>query len=177
MTKLLLVVGFVIAFGAGMVVGPRVIHPAAPPPTSRPSGPTGWLTTELNLSADQQEQLKKIWSETARRGNREQEERRRQYRRERDEAIAALIRPEDKGDYDQVLKTYSEKTAAMEQQWRNAFQASVEKTKQILTPVQRARYDELLKRGTDRGPGGPREHDQGRRVDDHATSRPGTDKQ
>jgi Spy/CpxP family protein refolding chaperone len=185
MAKLLMVVGFLIAFGAGMVVGPRVLNPASALPATRPSGHNGWLTTELNLNPEQQEQLKRIWSDTAHRGNHEQEDRRRQYRRERDEAIAALIHPEDKGDYDQILKTYSEKVGEMEREWRTSFQASVEKTKQILTPAQRARYEELLKRGGAGGPPGPGpgpgpgphgEHDQNRRVDEHATSRPGTDK-
>ena len=66
------------------------------------------------------------------RGNREQEDRRRQYRRERDEAIAALIHPEDKGDYDQILKVYSEKVGEMEREWRTSFQASVEKTARVV---------------------------------------------
>src|SRR5437868_15158750 len=112
MVKLIVVIGFIVAFGAGMAIRPRIIQETHASPTSRPGGPTAWLTTELNLNAEQEEQLKKIWSETAHRGGREQDERRRQFRKERDDAILALIKPDDLGKYEQITKTYAERNAA-----------------------------------------------------------------
>jgi len=175
MVKLMVVIGFLVAFGAGMAVRPRILPPEThTTPASRPSGPTAWLRTELSLSPEQEEQLKRIWSETAHRGGREQDERRRQFRKERDDAIQALIRPADKETYEQITKAYADRNAAMEKEWRASFQAAVERTKQILTPEQRRRYEELLRsREAERA---AREHEQGRRVDERATSRPGTDK-
>jgi Spy/CpxP family protein refolding chaperone len=174
MAKLLLIIGFVMAFGAGLLIGPKLRQEAAAAPATRPARPGGWLTTELNLTPDQQEQMKKIWSETAHRGNREQEDRRRQFRKERDDAIAALISPGDKEKFDQVLKTYAEHNAAMDREWRNSYLAAVERTKQILTVEQRQKYEELLKNRE--AEHAARERESGRRVDDRATSRPGPEK-
>jgi Spy/CpxP family protein refolding chaperone len=174
MAKLLLIVGFLVSFGAGVAIGPKLWRQAAAMPTTRPAHQGGWLTTELSLSTEQQEQLKTIWSDTAHRGGREQEDRRRQFRKEREEAIAALIKVEDKEKYDQVLKVYADRNAAMEREWRNSYLAAVERTKQILTPDQRRRYEELLKNRE--AEHAARERETGRRVDDRATSRPGPEK-
>ncbi|HWP39864.1 MAG TPA: hypothetical protein VNL70_02975, partial [Tepidisphaeraceae bacterium] len=70
-----------------------------------------------------------------------------------DDAIAALIRPEDMAAYDQILREYNAKLDALEQQSRQAFEERVRLTNEILTPEQRAKYAELRKRW-DRGPGG-----------------------
>jgi Spy/CpxP family protein refolding chaperone len=145
MTKVVVVVGFLVAFAAGFVVGSQSRHPAAVPAT-RPSHHGGWLVAELNLTPQQQEQMKQIWSETAWRGGGDREERRRKLAEARDQAIAALIRPEDKGRYDRIVKDYAEQMAAMDREWRGSFQAAVERTKQILSPEQRAKYEELLQR-------------------------------
>jgi len=154
MTKVVVIVCFIMAFVAGLLVGwqtrPQVaVAPdnGAPATTQRSSrGPTGWLVRELNLDDAQREQLEKIWSETARQGRGERDDRRRELRRERDEAIAALVRPEDYGKYDQILKHYVEKTDAIDREMRATFDEAVEKTKLILTEEQRTKYEQLLKR-------------------------------
>jgi Spy/CpxP family protein refolding chaperone len=176
MTKTLVIVCFVVAFAAGLVVGLEARR-ASDPTTTRPSHHSGWLATELSLSPQQQEQLKTIWSETAERGGRGREDRRRQLYRQRDEAIAALIRPEDKSRYDQVLKDYSEQMSALDREWRASFESTVERTRQILTAKQQAKYDELLKHHqSERGPGdrhrGERGREPGSRGDHHGSSRP-----
>lgn len=151
MTKLVVFVGFFVAFAAGFTVGLRP-RPAAPSPTSRPSGPGGWLAAELDLTTEQQEQLDRIWEDTAFRGRHDREEQRRALVRERDEAIVALIRPEDKPKYEALLEEYARRLDALEEEWKSAFQSAVEKTKEILTPEQRAKYEEIRKRHeSDRG--------------------------
>ncbi len=153
MTKVLLVIGFLVALGAGVIIGMEIRQPAlatanvpvAPSATTTRGGPGGMLTARLGLSGEQQEQMKKIWSETAHRGGREAEERRRQFRKERDEAIAALVRPEDKSKYDAAIQAYADRQAAMEREWRSSFAGAVEKTKAILTSEQAKKYDEFLK--------------------------------
>ena len=154
MTKLVVILGFILAFGAGLVIGGggRVrLATANPPPSSRPSGPGGWLAAELDLSPDQTQKLDLIWSAIAGKGRGDREEQRRHLRAERDDAIAALIRPEDLTAFDQIHETYADRMAALDAQWREGFNASVERTKQILTPGQRIKYEEILKRHT----GGP----------------------
>jgi Spy/CpxP family protein refolding chaperone len=192
--------GFVVAFAAGLMTGvrshtapsvtPTSPSPLPPGPGTRPfpGGPRGqhsFLTRELSLTPDQQDKLKEIWSKMAILGPREQDELRRQYRNERDEAIAALIHTEDLAAYDKILKAHSDKLAVLDQQFRDAYQAAVESTKQILTPEQRAKYEEILKRNQawDQGPrGGPRRggdrppppgmDEEPRRAGDRATTRP-----
>ncbi|GMU22786.1 MAG: hypothetical protein AMXMBFR13_28700 [Phycisphaerae bacterium] len=164
MTKRIVMVGFLIAFAAGLVIGIESRQSSLAPPEKEPRR-GGWLTTELNLTPQQQEQLKQIWSEIARHGGRERDDRRRQLYRQRDEAIAALIRPEDQPKYQQVLQEFEEKKAALEAEGRQAFQTAIERTKQILSEEQRVKYDQLLqhrqwergsrdrRRGPDRGHG------------------------
>jgi Spy/CpxP family protein refolding chaperone len=174
MGKVLLVIGFVLAFGAGVAMGPKLWTPAVAAPASRSGGPASWLKTELNLDPAQQERMERIWQETAHRTRREHDERKRQLVKARDEAVSALVRAEDRGKYDAVQKTFADGNAALEREWRNSFADAVERTKQILTPEQRRKYEEFLKaRGAERA---AREKEQGRRVDDRATSRPGPEK-
>lgn len=146
----------------------------------------GFLPRELNLTAEQQKQMDEIWSSMAAHGPREQDERRREFRQERDDAIVALIRPEDRAAYEQILKTYTDRMSAMDQETRKAFEDAVRRTKEILTSEQQAKYEEILKRfqpgergprgrgpgrGGDRSPGA---FDEGNRRagPDRATSRP-----
>ena len=171
-TKLMVLVGFCVAFAAGVVAGrgrgvmngaststPNVTPTTGPGPHHGGPGGPGWLAKELSLTSEQQEQLRQIWSETATRGRGEREDQRRQLRKDREDAIAALVRPEDKDKFQQIQDTYTKKMEELDQQWRASFDNAVRKTKEILTPDQRTKYEELLKRNQwDRGgpPGGPR---------------------
>jgi Spy/CpxP family protein refolding chaperone len=143
---------FIMAFAAGLLVGRQTSRIASAPPeesssTTRPSGGRhGWLVQALDLDASQQKQLGEIWSDPARRGGREREERRRELRRERDEAIAALVPPEHYGKYDQILEHYFNQLDAIDREMRASFDTAVEQTKLILTPEQRVKYEALLKR-------------------------------
>src|SRR5205814_8998129 len=109
MTRFIVILGFAISFAAGLVVGMgRHVPPAeanSPPPTTHPSGPHG-MAAELNLTPEQQEQMKKIWQDVARRGHGEpqQPDRRLQLRTTRDEALAALVHHDDKQKYEQLPK-------------------------------------------------------------------------
>lgn len=144
-TRLLVIAGFLIAFAAGWAVGLKW-RAQDDSSNTRSDRHSGWLAAELKLSPEQKEQLREIWSETARRGGRERMDRRRQAARERDEAIADLVRPEDKPRYEEILKKYTEQSGEQDREWRDSYQAAVERTKQILTPEQRTRYEELLQR-------------------------------
>jgi len=159
LTKTAVIFGFLVAFGAGLMVGMRPHVAPDTSPTTRPSGRSGgpmggWMTAELNLTPVQQEQLKKIWEEPGLRGRgREMDDKRRQFRKERDDAMAALIRPEDKAAFDQIQQDYTDKTGVMESDMRAGFQKLVEHTKEILTAEQREQYEVMLKRfESERGP-------------------------
>ncbi|GMV97806.1 MAG: periplasmic heavy metal sensor [Phycisphaerae bacterium] len=184
MSRFIVLVCFLVAFAAGLAVGLQSWHVTEP--ASRPDERRkGWLVEELGLTPEQQEQMNRIWSETAWGGRGEREERRRALARQRDEAIAALVRPEDRPQYDEVMRHYSEQKAAIDREAHEAFENAVEQTKGILNPQQREKYETILK-NRPRGPGGRdwdrgsrggrgrgnRGTERGRQGDDRATTRP-----
>jgi Spy/CpxP family protein refolding chaperone len=177
MTRFVVIAGFLIAFAAGLVVGFDPHREPATPESPRSDRHSGWLAARLNLTPDQQEQLRTIWSDTAWRGGRERDERRRQLMRERDEAIVELIPAEDRPRYDEILRECAAQLRALDREWRDSFQTSVERTKEILTPEQRVKYEEMLnhqhseRRSWDRRRGGERKD--GLRGDPQTSSRRG----
>lgn len=147
MSKQLLwtVLVFVVALGSGIVIGVNLPRREAPA-----RGERSWLADELKLSPEQREKIKAIWQEMVpggpggpgRRGDG-----RRQLFRERDEAIAALVPPERKADYEKVTARFDQQMAELGRERERAFQKAVEQTKAVLNPEQRAKYEELLKKG------------------------------
>lgn len=147
MTRAIIVIGFLCAFAAGFALNLGwSSHP--PRDADRGNRPDrgSWLAEQLDLTDEQQEQMKEIWSDTARRGNRQQWEQRRKLREERDQAIAALIDDENRPAYERILAEYEEKTDALHAQWRQSFEQAVERTKALLSDEQRRKYDEILDR-------------------------------
>lgn len=157
MTRWVVLVGFVVSFAAGLTIGLSLRASARagdrPPPGSRGS----WLAQQLQLTPQQREQMDAIWSEAAGRGGgREAWAQKRELREQRDRAIAELIPPDRRSEYDALLAQYEAATEALDAQWRQSFQEAVEKTRQILTPEQRQKYEQLMSRhGDDRKPPGP----------------------
>ena len=187
MTKVVVIIGFLVSFSAGLVVGMSVRRQPIPivsnpePATKRerptPPGPGSFLASHLKLSRDQREVMDKIWSEPFGRGRWEQDKKRRQYRDERDEAIAALVRPAEYEKYDQVLKTYSERLAELDKEAKAAFDKAVENTKKILNPEQLQKYEDFLTKhqGDRHGPGPDRDRrdnskEHGRRSETRAST-------
>jgi Spy/CpxP family protein refolding chaperone len=183
MVKFIVTLGFLIAFSAGLVVGMEK-HSLAPASlaTTHPAGPHG-LAAELGLTPQQQDQMKQIFSDVARRGRSEQSDRRAGYRKERDDAVVAILSADQKTQYDTIQKTYQDKLAAIDAENKAAFQKAVDATMAILTPDQRTKYQEFLARHqVERGDRGPRDRDRGfrdsnRRGDDRATSQPRSEPQ
>jgi Spy/CpxP family protein refolding chaperone len=166
-TKLIVLAAVLVSFVAGLMLGlesgrrgalragaiaTSARHPATMPAT-RPSR-MGFLTSLLNLTPEQQKQMQQIWDGTLRTGMRAHEEKRRDLRRERDEAIAALVRPEDKPRYDAVLQQYADGTAALEREMRSNFETAVEQTRQVLDPQQRQKYEKFLEQRQGSSSGG-----------------------
>ncbi len=146
---MVVIVGFIVAFSAGLMSGIAWKgHPGAKPhggPESRES----WIADQLKLSPEQQKQMKEIWSEGG--GRRESWDKRNQLRKERDEALAALVRPEDKPAYDKIVADSKQKQDALEAEGKKAFQQAVDKTKAILNAEQLKKYEEVLSNGPGRG--------------------------
>ncbi len=147
-TKLILIVCFCAALAAGLAAGVALRRAFGPPP--RP--PT--LEERLNLTPQQRDQMRQIWSGVMR-GPGQQRGRHEELLRERDAAVVALLDADQKARYDELMKVYADKFAALEAERRNSVEEAVRRTREILTPQQRAKYDELLnERGGPRGPRG-----------------------
>ncbi|HZZ41480.1 MAG TPA: Spy/CpxP family protein refolding chaperone [Tepidisphaeraceae bacterium] len=160
-TRTILALAFVLVFAAGAVVGMVRQRVGFGPHGPEPRG--SFLTKELNLTPAQQEQMRKIWAEQGPTSGRDREhwDRRREFQKQRDEAIKALLNDDQKAKYDSIQKDYTDHIADLQKERQVAFQQAVEKTKKILTPEQSAKYDEFLKRRSEGGgpgnggPGGP----------------------
>lgn len=155
--KAIIGIAFVVTFLAGIAVG-LAFKPMPPPPAS----PGSWLERELDLTKEQREQMKAIWTDVMRDSGRQQSmDRRRQYQKEREDAVRGLL-PDDKLPmYEAILQDYTRKTTELNKEREKAFQEAVERTKKILNDEQRRKYEELMKNRFDRdrhrpgGPGGP----------------------
>lgn len=157
MTRLAVLLGFAVSFSAGLMVGLVSERGPTRPHDKPPRDRSSWLAEQLKLTPEQVRQMQEIWSETARRGGREQGERRQHLRRQRDEAIAALVPEARRPDYERILNEFAAANEAIENEWRGSFDRAVARTKEILTPEQRERYEQLLSRqGWDGSGPGPR---------------------
>ena len=146
-TKVLLVLAFVVTLAAGVAAGllaSRLAH--------RPRGPS-WLADELNLTSQQREQMHTIWSDVMRTQGRSQWEQRKALAQERDDAIAALMTDNLRPQYEKILEEYSRKVDELGQERTRAFEQAVEQTRKILTPEQAEKYDALLTKQREQGPG------------------------
>ena len=146
-TKLILIVSVLLVFAAGASLGVLITRPGQPPPRG------SWLANELNLTTDQRDQMRTIWSE-AMGSVSKQRERRAALAQERDQAILALLSDAQQAQYDAIQQEYVRKTDELSQERKRAFDDAIEQTKRILTPEQATKYDELLKKQRERGAGG-----------------------
>lgn len=144
---ILTIVLFVVALGSGIVVGMNVKRGG-----DREGGERSFLADELKLTPTQRDQMREIWQEMAHGGARRDAYR--TIQKERDEEVVALLTPDQKAAYDKIQEKATQKIAELNKERDAAFQKAVEKTKAILDPQQRVKYEEILKRGP--GAGGPR---------------------
>ena len=147
--KVILIVSLLVAFASGTSLGVLIakgMRPPPPPPGSR-------LAYELNLTAEQQDQMHKIWEEVRGTVFSQRGERREALAQERDQAILSLLSEAQRAKYDAIRQEYTRKVDELSQERKRAFDEAVERTKKILTPEQAVKYDELMKKQGERGMG------------------------
>jgi len=148
--RLTIAVLFIAAFAAGAAAS-LALRPRYEPPAE--GGRDSWMARELDLTPQQQEQMHEIWAAVGRDSWRADSEKRRDLRRERDDAIRNLV-PEDQQEaLDQVYEHYSSQLAEMDSARRAAFEKAIEKTRAILSAEQREQYQQFMDRRRDRRPG------------------------
>jgi Spy/CpxP family protein refolding chaperone len=144
-TKSLLLLSFALVFIAGAAIG-RLMAPKPESGGDRRS----WLTEELQLSVEQRERMEEIWSEVMGRLRSPDRDQRREMAAERDQAVMDLLSEEQRAQYGEIHAEFDRKMDELSEEREAAFHEAVEKTKQILTPEQRVKYEELLTRMRER---------------------------
>ena len=137
--RVIVVICFVLTFIAGVAAG--LIVGRFGKTTQRGS----WLTRELKLTPEQREKMRQIWSQSMT-SFPKQREQRNALVKEREERIHALLNKDQRVKYDEVMRDYANKSAALADERKKQFEAAQEQTKQILTEEQQRKYEELMKR-------------------------------
>lgn len=140
-SRMIVLLLFVLAFGAGLSVA-RVVDQGRP---TRPERGPSWLAGELNLSADQRQSMLTIWG-SLNNTNSEDSERRRELARQRNEAIRKLIPEDQQHLLTQINEEHNRQMGELSSQRRRRFEEAVEKTKAMLNAEQRQKYERILQR-------------------------------
>jgi hypothetical protein len=185
MTKLALVLAFLVVMAAGAVVGMAVDRqlraeaepPRVEPPHTRPSGPAF-----PKISPEQKSRIDEIWSAVeALRIQRFQL--RHELDTKRSQDILALLSPEQKVQYEAIQTQYRLDVQKLEQNLQDAVHKAEEQTRAVLTDEQRIQYDKWRLHMADRrggpgrngpGRGGPGRGGPPRGMRSHPTTSPAT---
>jgi Spy/CpxP family protein refolding chaperone len=157
-TKLIFVGCFLLAFIAGAALGALVLRLRQPP--ARHS----FLEDQLNLTPQQTEKSQALWGDVYR----QMRDRRAAMTQERNQKIDALLSESQKSAYDAIRQESSEK---LDRENKRAFEEAAHRMREILTPEQAAKYDQILKERSDRGDGPPGFRGPRRRASSSSTSR------
>lgn len=132
---------FVVALASGFFIGRSVGHPPRLPHEG------SWLADELKLDGAQKDAMRKIWSELVHGSGPRHFEQRRDALRHRDEAISKLITPEQRPAFDAISEQFNKQMLGMDKDRDVAMKQVIEKTRSILNPEQRAKYDKMVADG------------------------------
>jgi len=149
-SKLTLVTTFTLALGAGLVVGIAAAkRGAAASLLTKPGTPqtthSRSTAADLNLTAQQQEQVKGIWASVTQGPVKTLAEKRKSLQKERDDAVNRLFTSEQKVEYDRIQAEYASKSEKLNKDRQQHFDAAVEQVKRILNDTQRQKYEQMLK--------------------------------
>lgn len=158
-TKGTLLLAFVLAIGAGVVLGlaasGRIGRAAPPPAVPTPTPATSiaatrpaersWMVEQLGLDPEQSREIREIWEGLMQGPGRNNSERRRALEKDREEAILRLFTSEQLEQRRQLMAQYDAQVAELNRERDRLGQEAVERTKKVLTEPQRVKYEELLK--------------------------------
>jgi len=160
--EILLLIVAALAMSAGVVAGllasrlPSTAGPQSTAATNTITPPPAasferTLADELGLRDDQREQMRQIWE-----GVREKVhgtfDDAQNLQKERDEALVALLNDEQRVKFAKISQDYANRFNALTKKRDATFDQAVAKTKNMLDPDQRAKYEEILKTHVRRGP-------------------------
>lgn len=140
-TQFILTLLFLLAVGAGVVVGMLVSR--APAAASGETAGQTPLGAELGLTREQTEKMRAIWE-----GARDKADacflQAQQAQKRRDDALVALLTEKQKERFNSTLEDYNDELAALKAEREAMFQEAVRRTEQILNQSQKMRYRQIL---------------------------------
>jgi hypothetical protein len=144
----------VLVLCAGVVVGRLSARLAVEPPPPPAGHSPSWLQDQLALSGDQRQQMDAIWAEVKQEMGTDRD-RRREFDRERDEAIQNLLSDQQKLIYQEIYNEYHTKRQQMENTRDALIKNAEERSRAMLSDSQKVRWDQLSKdmHGHRSGPG------------------------
>lgn len=137
-TRLLILTCFAAAFAAG-ISGGLVIgrQPRKPPPPP-------FLVQQLDLTPEQAERVRDIWSKTYDSLRATLSAKREALEQDREDAILAILTEDQLAFYQQVTAGYRAERDRLAEERKAAIEQAVERTKAVLTDEQKAKYEALL---------------------------------
>ena len=156
--KLFILLGFAIMFVAGLTIGrsyPLVKPTAVTGPTTRPDEADGphfpTLDKELDLSATQKQQMERIWKDAHAKTDALSHQFH-EFDRERDDAIQAMLDPDQKPEYIEIQHQRDEHVNTLRGEISKTMKDAEKATRELLTPDQQKKFDEIVKHGPRHGP-------------------------
>jgi Spy/CpxP family protein refolding chaperone len=144
----------VLVLCAGVVVGRLTARLSVEPSPPQAGHPPSWLADQLDLSAEQRQQMDAIWAAAITQmhnSGREQHD----LDRQRDDAIRALLSSDQEMMYDEINDTYRSERQQLEKERDALIKSAEERSRALLTDAQKAKWDTLPKPMHGRHPPGP----------------------
>lgn len=133
--------------GAGLELGwvwsPFQKISAGAPGSDHGAPPRPWFD-QLELTADQQTQMDKIWNDT-RQQMHEMFEHRHDLDKQRDQDMRALLTPAQSAAYDKIEQDYRAKRAEMDKERDALISDATARSRALLDPAQTQKWDILAK--------------------------------
>jgi len=144
-TKLLMLVTFIVALSAGVgggLVLSRHLSMTTLQPVSAPDHSS--LAEDLQLSAEQREQMRRIWEGAQERGKSYYDEVQK-LQKGRDDDMVGLLNVEQKARFEKIAHDYADRFSDLINRREAMFDDAVNQTRKILNPTQRERYEQILR--------------------------------
>ncbi|MBV8780581.1 MAG: periplasmic heavy metal sensor [Phycisphaerae bacterium] len=153
-SKRVFLMAIVLVLCAGVVVG-RLSARLAPLRMQQPQHEhqPSWLSDQLNLSAEQRQQMDAIWADTKTQLDKSWDKRR-ELDRDRDEAIDNLLTPSQLAEYKEIYDEYHAKRQQADKQRDDLIKSAEDRSRALLSDAQKMKWDTLNKQMHDHH-GGP----------------------
>jgi hypothetical protein len=152
----LLLVMVVLTLGAGVELGwvwTPLRRASASESNAHTAGPRPWFD-QLDLSADQQKQMDKIWSDT--RGQMQKLfEHHLDLDKQRDQAVLALLNPDQRAAFDKINQDFHAQREDLDKQRQALFADANTRSRALLDDSQKKNWDILTKQFQTRHRHGP----------------------